>query len=129
MAVRSPVDLCPLSALVLLSASCGGAAAEAPPPEAAGKQTFADAVQMICDVDRLAGLSAEADPLAVGQQRTAWLEGRIDNPDGIYFRTMISVKGPEEQAAALREQAAHVGVARCALAESLEQHAAGGLSP
>jgi hypothetical protein len=114
---------------IALAAGCGASAAEAPPPAASSSQTYAQAIQIICDVDRLAGLSDDQDPLAIGQKRTEWLSGRIDNPDGIYFRTVLSVKGPEDQATTLRQEAQQVGLPGCALADSIEQRAAGGLSP
>lgn len=125
--MRSPVHLS--CALVVLSSACGGPASEAPPPSSAGKQSFAEAIRMICDVDRMAGLSADEDPLGIGQKRTDWIAEHVENADGIYLRTVLSVKGPEEQAKDLRAEAGKLGLGGCALADSIEQHAAGGLSP
>ncbi len=114
--------------LLALASACG---TSAPPPEAPppGTQTFSQAIQMICDVDKLAGLSADEDPLAIGQKRTEWINDRIDNPDGIEFRTLISVKSPDDQAKAIRAKAKEVGLDKCALADSIEQTSTGGLSP
>jgi len=83
----------------------------------------------MCDVDRLAGLSADEDPLGIGGRRTAWLADRIDNPDGIELKTYLSVKGAADQARMLRQSAKEAGLARCALAESLDTQQSGGLSP
>jgi hypothetical protein len=84
---------------------------------------------MICDVDQLAGLSQDEDLLGVGQKRSEWLGAHIENPDGIYLRTVLSVKPAEEQAVELRKQAQKTGLPRCALAASIEQAGTGGLSP
>ncbi|MCC6557800.1 MAG: hypothetical protein IT372_33040 [Polyangiaceae bacterium] len=114
--------------LVLPLAGCA-AAAPPPTPPPRETQTFAEAVKMLCDVDTLAGLSPDEDPIAIGQRRTEWLADRIENPDGIYFKTILSVKGAEDQAAAMRDEARKMGLPRCALADSIEQHSGGGLSP
>lgn len=84
---------------------------------------------MICDVDRLASIAGEDNPLGVGVQRTAWIAEHVDNPDAIELRTLMSVKDAGAQAKMLREQAAAAGVARCALADSMERSGMGGLSP
>jgi hypothetical protein len=119
-----------LSAAILLVVSPGcGAAAPALEVPPASAQTFADAIGIICDVDRLAGLSVDEDVLAIGQKRSEWLADRIENPDGIELRTRLSVKSPEEQAVTIRAKAREVGLASCTLADSIEQLSAGGLSP
>jgi hypothetical protein len=97
-------------------------------PEPPG-QSFAAAMTVMCDVDRQAGLSAETDPLGVGAKRTAWIMDKVDNPDAIELRTLMSVKGAAEQARMLRGGAKGCGVAQCALADSLEKNDVGGISP
>jgi hypothetical protein len=92
-------------------------------------QTFAQAMKLFCDVDGLAALSPDDDPIAIGQKRTAWITDKVENPDGIYLRTMLSVQPASDQAAELRKQAAKVGIAKCALADSVEKDGGGGLSP
>lgn len=117
-----------LATLALISlAAC--AATPAPKPPADACQPFAAAVGMICDVDRLGAIPAEADPLGAGPKRSAWIAQHVDNPDAIELRTLMSVKGAGEQAKMLREHAKEAGVARCALADALEQTGMGGLSP
>ena len=118
-----------LASLSIVLAACG--ASQEPQPQAAPQngQTFADAVKLMCEVDQRAGLTAEEDPLAIGQQRSAWLADHIDNPDGIEFRTLVSVKGPEEQAQMIRAKAKEVGVEKCPLADSIEATSVGGISP
>jgi hypothetical protein len=113
----------------LLLAACACAAPPAPQVAPAGGQSFEAALGVICDVDRLAALRPDADPLGVGNKRSAFLAQHADNPDAIELRTLMSVKGPADQAQMLREQAKAHGVARCALAEELEKSGMGGLSP
>jgi hypothetical protein len=115
-------------ALAAVASGCGYN--EIPPkgPEYLG-QSYPEAIRVLCDVDKLAGIATEEDPLALGRKRTDFIQTHVDNPDGIYLRTLMSVKGPAEQAADLREEAKETGLERCALAEDLEKNGAGGLSP
>ncbi|WP_438038449.1 hypothetical protein [Sorangium sp. So ce128] len=121
-----PNPLSPLLLSAFLSACSSAPEAKVPAP---GGQTFPEAVAMMCDVDRRAGLDPEADPISVGQMRSAWIAEHVESPDGIELRTMLSVKGAAEQGAMLREEAKKTGLARCALADSLEADGTGGLSP
>lgn len=102
-----------------------------PEPHAAAPagQSFRDALTTMCDVDRLAKIDADANPLEAGTKRTAFIAERVDNPDGIELRTLLSVKGATDQAKMLRDRAKEAGLGGCALAESLEKNGAGGLSP
>lgn len=104
---------------------------DAPPPNEPvfTGQSYAQAIQVMCDVDRLADVSPDDDPLTAGQKRKEWIQANVENPDGIYLRTLLSTKGAGDQAKDLREEAAGVGLARCALADVLEKDGAGGLSP
>lgn len=104
------------------------ACARTPPAEAPGPEQR-ETVTRFCDVDALAHITPESEPLSVGARRTEWLTAHVDTPDGIYLRTMLSVKGAAEQAAMLREEAQRSGLAKCALADSLEAEGTGGLSP
>lgn len=117
-------------ALALAACALAACAAPCPPkPAPSGGQSFEAALGVICDVDHLAGLRPDADPLGVGNQRSSWLAAHADNPDAIELRTLMSVKGPADQAQMLREQAKSHGVVRCALADELEKSGVGGLSP
>lgn len=124
--MRQPTSLSFLSLLLVLPAC---ATAPEPRTVAPAGQTFPDAVAMLCDVDRLAGITAEGEPLSVGVKRTAWIAEHVENPDGIELRTLLSVKGAEEQAKMLRERASSIGLTRCALADSMEKTGSGGISP
>jgi hypothetical protein len=112
--------------LAVIGAGCAQRV-EPQTPDPSG-QTYAQAIAMICDVDRLAGLSDD-DPLSLGQRRSAWLGEHVNNADGIYFRTTLSVKGADDQAKALRDEARRVALEKCGLADSIEQQGAGGISP
>lgn len=117
-----------LSACALSLSACGYTA---PPPKDPyyGKQSYKEAVTAFCDVDKLAGLAASEDPFELGRKRTDWLRENVEHPDGIFLRTAISVKGPGDQAIALREEAREQGIASCALADDLEKTGLGGISP
>lgn len=123
-AMRTPALLPVL--LLALPACAATPEPRLPEPE---RKAFSAAVATMCDVDRLAGLSADADPLGVGAARTAWITANVDNPDSIELRTLLSVKGPVDQACMLRDQARELGITRCALADTLEKTGVGGLSP
>lgn len=118
-------------AFVALAAALAGCAYSEPPaksPDYDG-QSYPEAVRVLCDVDRLAGIGADEDPLSAGRRRTDYIQAHVENPDGIYLRTMISVKGAAEQAADLRAEAKETGLSGCALADELEKSGAGGVSP
>jgi hypothetical protein len=114
-----------------LFALVSGCTYDMPPPQEPdlGGQSYAEAIKVFCDVDRLARIPADHDPLALGRARTDFIQERVENPDGIYLRTMLSVKGAAEQAAMLREEAKEIGLDRCALADDLEKDGVGGVSP
>jgi hypothetical protein len=120
--MRAPI----LLAVVLPLVGCHAVPAAQP---LAPSQPFARAVTMMCDVDKLAGLTSGDDPLALGRQRSAWISDHVDNPDAIELRTLMSVKGAAEQATMLREHAKGAGVLRCALADDLDRTGVGGVVP
>ena len=93
------------------------------------QRAFAAGVARMCDVDRRAGLTTDADPLTLGQRRTAWIADHVESPDVIELRTLMSVKGAADQACMLRDKAAELGVQRCPLADTLAKTGEGGLSP
>jgi len=111
--------------------SIAGCAYDIPPPKDPdlGGQSYPEALRAFCEVDKLAGIAGDEDIFEVGRKRTDWLRAHVENPDGIYLRTIISVKGPAEQAADLREEAKDHGLASCALADNLEKTGVGGISP
>jgi hypothetical protein len=101
-----------------------------PEPRApsAEDKAAAEALQMICDVDRLAGVDADKDLLEAGAKRSAYLDEHDRNPEGIELRTLLSVKGAGDQAKMLRERARDCRLS-CALADTLERTGMGGLTP
>jgi hypothetical protein len=114
--------------LLLLALTACNAAPEAKAPESQG-QTFPQAVEMMCNVDRLAGLDSAAEPLEIGQKRSAWINEHVDNPDAIELRTRMSVKPASEQAEMLREKSTSCSLGACPFADALEKDGMGGLSP
>jgi hypothetical protein len=96
-------------------------------PEPTG-QTYAEALRVMCDVDKIGAIASD-DPFEAGRLRTEAMKANVDNGDAIYLRTMLSVKGPAEQAAELRAEAKEAGIASCALADELETSGGGGIAP
>ena len=113
----------------MVAAACYGCGGSEPSPEAPPGPGYRQAIESICDVDRRAALASEEGSLEIGQKRTAWISEHVEDPDGIYFRTLLSVKGPGDQSKMLRDEAQKVGVLRCALADSLQRDGTGGISP
>jgi hypothetical protein len=107
--------------VALMLAGCGASSGPAKPPEPKPEQSYEEAISLICDVDRRAGLDPASDPIDVGQKRSDWLADHVKNPDAIYLRTMLSVQSERQQGQALRSEAKGCGVRTCALADSLEQ--------
>jgi hypothetical protein len=88
-------------------------------PEPYAGQSFCEALELMCEVDQRAGLSAEPDPIEKTQKREDYLSEHVKNPDAIYFRTLLKVQANPEKAAALRKEARDAGLGRCALAETV----------
>lgn len=115
--------------LSLVTAGCAGEQATPATPVQTSKHSFPEAMKMLCNVDQLAHLAPEDDLLEIGRKRSAWLADEVDNGDFIEFRTLVSVKGPDEQVTKIRSKAKEVGVASCPLADSIEKEPTGVLVP
>jgi hypothetical protein len=87
-------------------------------PEYRG-QSYREALRVMCKVDELAGLARTVDPLEKSQAREDWLNERIENPDAIYFRTLLKVKSAEEKSAELHAEAKKAGLDTCPLADTI----------
>jgi len=87
-------------------------------PEYRG-QSYGEALRLMCKVDELAGLAQEEDPLEKSQKREDWLNERIENPDAIYFRTLLKVKSAGEKSSELRAEAKKSGLNACPLADTI----------
>jgi hypothetical protein len=109
-------------ALVSIAVLFDGCAQSAPAvaPDESG-QSFCDAMKVICDVDRLAGLTSHEDPIDVSQKRADFIRDHVMNGDAIYLRTLWSTQAAGERAKDMRVKASEVGVASCPLADSLER--------
>ena len=110
-------------------AACGGDKPAPAVPGPSSKHTFPEAMKMLCNVDQLANLSPDDDLLEIGRKRSTWLSDEVDNGDFSEFRTLVSVKAPEEQAAKIRTKAKEVGVDKCPLADSIQENPTGVLVP
>jgi hypothetical protein len=96
-----------------------GCARPAPKEPEYHGQSYREALRVMCRVDELAGLGAEDDPLEKSQKREDWLNERVENPDAIYFRTLLKVKSTEEKSAELRAEAKKSGLDGCPLADTI----------
>jgi len=114
-------------ACVAFVLSC--AATPQPDPNAvpASGQSYAAAVAAMCGVDAMGKL--EGDGLEIGRARSDWLKAHVENPQGIYLLTILSVKPAKEQAELLLEEAKSTGGSTCALSEALAANELGALAP
>lgn len=80
-------------------------------------QTYKGAVEVMCNVDRLAELDPEEPDELADVKRFSYLEQHVDNPDGIYLRTFLSVNFGEDRECLLRDAQTEVGLAQCPLAD------------
>lgn len=104
-------------AAVVAASGCG---APAPEPEAPRySQSRCESLELVCNVDTLAGLDAERDPIGVGADRVDWINENVENGDIIEFMTLLRVKTFSEQSEALRIEAAKYGIDSCPLVHSL----------
>jgi len=107
-----------VSLLALALSACAGPEID-PANVPDNGQTYRDAVTTMCGVDETIGVGSDTDVLELADRRHEYLEGHVKHPDGIYFYTLFRTQGPKEQAQALRKEAKDVGLARCALADTL----------
>lgn len=115
-----------IAALALAAAGCHTTPDPVEPQTP--RQTYPEALRVMCDVDKVGGIASD-DPFEAGRKRAEVIQANVENPDGIYFRTLLSVKGAAEQAAELRKEAKDAGITPCALADELEKTGAGGIAP
>ena len=109
---------------VLLLTACSAQPAQQPTTDG---QSYTQAIDTICRVDELAKLDPEQDVLGVDTQRFEYLGDHVDNPDGIFFRTVLSVKPPQERATMLLHEADVAKVEHCPLAAFYQTDADQGL--
>ena len=100
--------------------SCGGSGKPAEEASSANKQSMKEVTELICDVDKHAGISSETDPIEAESNRHDFLSEHITNPDGIYFYTLLRAKDPKEASTMLAEQAKDVKLQKCDRAAALE---------
>lgn len=84
-------------------------------------QSYADALRLICDVDRHVSIPDGASELEVGQLRDDYIVENTKNPDAIYFVTVWRTKPPAERASLLDKEAQNQKIRDCALASQLSR--------
>lgn len=114
-------DVLALAAIAAFAAACSPwkytVPNEADGPSMSG-QTYKAAVEVMCEVDKLAELDpAEPEELA-DVKRFTYLEEHVDQADGIYLRTILSVTFGKEREELLREAQGEVGLTKCRLADT-----------
>ena len=118
-----------VAALPLLLACAPG-----PPPAAPAQtpvnesQSYAAAVQLICDVDRLAAVDPN-DALSLEAKRSDYLMEHLHNGDGIYLVTLYRVKDAKERSTLLAEAVADTKLPACTLLTTLQREASTAVEP
>jgi len=79
-----------------------------------------EVTELICDVDRHAGITSETDLIEAESNRHDFLSEHITSPDGIYFYTLLRAKDPKQAAALLANQAKEMKLSKCNRVEALE---------
>lgn len=102
-------------AILLLVACASEPPARSPPRETQG---YEQAVRILCDADRLAGVDPE-DPLEAEAKRTEYLVAHVKNSDGIYLLTLFRSSDPRAQLALLDEAVADTKLSSCPLRATL----------
>lgn len=82
-------------------------------------QSYAEALRLICDVDRHVAIPDGASELEVGQLRDDYIVENTKNPDAIYFVTVWRTKPPAERARLLNKEAQNQKIQACTLASEL----------
>lgn len=85
-------------------------------------QTYAEALRLICDVDRHVTIPDGATELDVGQLRDDYIVENTKNPDAIYFVTVWRTKPPAERASLLDKEAKDQKLNDCPLASQLSRN-------
>ncbi len=87
------------------------------------EQTLPESLHMMCDVDRLASLDPEEDPISIEASRYDWLFERVKHPDAIELLTLLRVEANATKAEMLRASLKKVEskrAAQCPLADYWE---------
>lgn len=116
ISVRSSRLLAVLSCMVWACAS-----QSRPVAPAVEGQTYAEALRLICDVDRHVTIPDGATELDAGQLRDDYIVENTKNPDAIYFVTVWRTKPPAERANLLDKEAKDQKLADCPLASQLSR--------
>jgi len=113
-----------LAAVGAIGLTSYGASSGSPPSAPAEGQSYRQAIELMCQVDRRAGISPDSGPIEIEARRAEWIADHVEHPDAIELRTRITVEAPGEQAKMLREQADSAGIRDCPLADTWQAEAA-----
>jgi hypothetical protein len=83
-------------------------------------QTYAEAIQLLCEVDARVGAPEGTSELELGQLREDYIVENTKHPDAIFFTTVWRTKSPSEQAALLKREALGQKITDCKLVQRLE---------
>jgi hypothetical protein len=116
-----PDRACSALHCIILGSAMMIACASQPRPKAveSESQTYAQAIQQMCDVDALAGTATSDNEIERARLRENYIIQNTENSDAIFFSTVWRTKPPDEQSRLLAEEASIHGLMRCALADSL----------
>lgn len=80
---------------------------------------FAEGMRRLCDVDRLAGLDPDLDPVSTEGERYERALAHVEDPDVIELVTLMRVRSDAERVQMLRENAGRANIQSCSLADTL----------
>ncbi len=113
--------VCSVGAVLVCVSACGP---EEPAKSPHQGQSFAEAMELLCNVDARLGVSAEDNPISIDMERHDWFMTHVKNPDGIELVTLLRVKTDSQRVTMLRNAAHRAALTRCALASALQRSAA-----
>jgi hypothetical protein len=90
---------------------------DTPPVEG---QTYAEAIQLLCEVDERVGTPEGTSELELSQLREDYIVENTKHPDAIFFTTVWRTKPPREQAMLLKREALAQKITNCKLVQRLE---------
>ena len=83
-------------------------------------QTYADAIKLICEVDKHLVAPEGTSEIEMGQLRQDYIVENTKNPDAIFFITIWRTKPPAEQVNLLTQEAVEQKLPECPLAKSID---------
>jgi hypothetical protein len=110
---------CAALALMLAAACSPKPSPDSPKLEPA----YAESIHRVCNVDELAGLDADENPINVEADRHDWMMSNVKHPDIIELITLMRVESNAKRAQMLRSAVDGTGATACPLADYYEANA------